>query len=215
MDNRAGNNLRNKHIVLSEHPRHMAPYPAWLHIVAWAYLSLSFVSALIITFDELRRPQNMMIMNFVWPITALYGGPLAVWGYLKSAPKLTKAQMHLEIQAELSRETTKSGVRQMPNDSGENGPTRTGRRRRLPLWSRLYGRGHRWRVVDFRCRSGSRGRRTRDTPSARFPARMGIWSRLSVLHEAVFWFMMQIIGRFAAAIVGATPRKCRPTSLDA
>lgn len=105
----------------------MAPYPEWLHIVAWAYLSLSFVSTLIITFDELRRPQNMMIMNFVWPITALYGGPFAVWGYLKSGPKLTKAhmqQMQMEIQAELSRETTKSGVRLMLKDSGENGPTR-------------------------------------------------------------------------------------------
>lgn len=75
--------------------------------------------------DEVRRPQKMMIMTFVWPITALYGGPVALWGYLKSAPKMTKQhlqQMKQEVLAELQRE--KSGVRRVPSRPAESGPTR-------------------------------------------------------------------------------------------
>ena len=85
----------------------MTPYPEWLHILAWAYLSLSFLCGLIIIADEFRRPQKMMIMNFVWPITALYFGPAALWGYFKSGPKLAvqhQQKMEQEIQAELQRE---------------------------------------------------------------------------------------------------------------
>lgn len=92
----------------------MAPYPEWLHIVAWAYLGLSFACALIITADELMHPQKMMIMNFVWPITALYGGPMALWGYFKSAPKMTNShmeQMRQEVQAELRSERPNRGNR--------------------------------------------------------------------------------------------------------
>jgi hypothetical protein len=54
-------------------------HPEWLGILSLAYLSVSFACAGIINGDELRRPQTMMIMNFVWPITALYLGPAALW----------------------------------------------------------------------------------------------------------------------------------------
>lgn len=104
----------------------MPPYPEWLHILSWAYLSLCFLCAAILIFDEILRPQKMMIMNFVWPITALYGGPVALWGYFKSAPKMTKQQMQQmkqEVQAELQREKI-SGVRQMPDRPAESGATR-------------------------------------------------------------------------------------------
>ena len=53
----------------------MSPYPDWLRILSRAYLRVSFVCAAIIIGDHLLRPQKMMIMNFVWPITALYLGP--------------------------------------------------------------------------------------------------------------------------------------------
>ena len=43
----------------------MAPYPEWLHILSLAFLSFFFLCAAIIIIDELRRPQKMMIMNFV------------------------------------------------------------------------------------------------------------------------------------------------------
>lgn len=85
----------------------MIPYPGWLHILSWSYLSLSFLCALMIGIDELGRPQNLMIMNFVSPITALYLGPAAVWGYFRSGLKMTRRrhqQMLREIQAELQGE---------------------------------------------------------------------------------------------------------------
>jgi hypothetical protein len=57
--------------------------PSWLTVIAWISLVLAFVSAGIILIDVVRRPQQMAIMNWVWPITALYAGPLAIWAYRK------------------------------------------------------------------------------------------------------------------------------------
>ncbi|MEZ5815489.1 MAG: DUF4396 domain-containing protein [Hyphomicrobiaceae bacterium] len=56
--------------------------PPWLHSLAIFLLAIGFVSALAILADIGRHPQQMAIMNVVWPITGLYAGPLAVWGYL-------------------------------------------------------------------------------------------------------------------------------------
>ena len=67
----------------------MSSYPDWLRILSWACLSVSFVCAAITIGDELRRPQKMMIMNFVWPITALYLGPARLWGYFISDQRLS------------------------------------------------------------------------------------------------------------------------------
>lgn len=62
----------------------MVRYPEWLHALAWFALAIAFLSGLIIIFDMLRgHRQKMWIMHLVWPITALYWGPLAVWGYFK------------------------------------------------------------------------------------------------------------------------------------
>ena len=55
--------------------------PLWLQTIAVVSLVVAFTSAAVIGFDLLRRPQPMGIMNAVWPITALYLGPLAVWWY--------------------------------------------------------------------------------------------------------------------------------------
>lgn len=109
-------------------PRMNAPYPEWLHILSWAYLSLCFLCGVIMTIDELRRPQKMMIMNFVWPITALYGGPVALWGYFKSAPKMTTQhvqQMSQEIKRDLNQEK-QTGVLQVraQSHSQDSEPTR-------------------------------------------------------------------------------------------
>lgn len=82
----------------------MSPYPEWFHVLSWSYLILSLLCALVIVIDELGRPQKLMIMNFVWPITALYLGPAALWGYFRSGLKMTRRrhqQMLQEIQAEL------------------------------------------------------------------------------------------------------------------
>ena len=102
----------------------MAPYPECLHILSLAFLSFSFLCAAIIIIDELRRPQKMMIMNFVWPITAIYFGPGALWGYFRSGPKMTKEhhqQMQRALQAERWR---KSEIRPMTSgQSDPNAPT--------------------------------------------------------------------------------------------
>jgi hypothetical protein len=55
--------------------------PVWLQGLAIASLILGFGSAVVIGIDLSRRPQPMAIMNAVWPITALYFGPIAVWWY--------------------------------------------------------------------------------------------------------------------------------------
>jgi hypothetical protein len=57
--------------------------PAWVQIVAYVYLSIGFASALYIVWDIMRQHhrQKMPIMNIVWPITAWYLGPLALWAY--------------------------------------------------------------------------------------------------------------------------------------
>src|SRR3546814_8022698 len=55
--------------------------PAGLHLFALLSLGLGLVCAGIIAVDEIRRPQAMWIMNVVWPVTALFGSGLALWGY--------------------------------------------------------------------------------------------------------------------------------------
>jgi hypothetical protein len=61
--------------------------PAWLTVIAWLYLSACFCCAGIIAYDIAvnHRRQPMGVMNVVYPITALYFGPLALalywrWG---------------------------------------------------------------------------------------------------------------------------------------
>ena len=53
--------------------------PQWLTDIAIAHLILSGISALIVTGDILAgHRQKMAVMNFVWPITALWSGPLGL-----------------------------------------------------------------------------------------------------------------------------------------
>jgi hypothetical protein len=66
--------------------------PGWVHPIAVAWLSLAGACALIIVADLLAgHPQHMAIMNIVWPVTALYAGPLAVLGYF-TAGRLSTQQ---------------------------------------------------------------------------------------------------------------------------
>jgi len=54
-----------------------------LTVVGWVALGGAFLCAGAIAWDIFGRGhrQRMAIMNAVWPITALYLGPLALWGY--------------------------------------------------------------------------------------------------------------------------------------
>ena len=70
----------------------------WLVAVAWVALGLGFVSAAVILIDLFGRGyrQRMAVMTWVWPVTALYFGPLAVWGYYRygrpASPKWLEEQ---------------------------------------------------------------------------------------------------------------------------
>lgn len=57
--------------------------PQWLEFLSYVYLVIGFASAIYIIYDiQIRgHQQNMKIMNVVWPITAWYLGPLALWAY--------------------------------------------------------------------------------------------------------------------------------------
>lgn len=57
--------------------------PVWLTILGWVSLAFAFLNAGVIVYDIYGRGyrQKMAVMEAVWPITALYFGPLAWWGY--------------------------------------------------------------------------------------------------------------------------------------
>ena len=67
--------------------------PEWLHTLAIISLIVAGICALIIALDLLGHPQKMWIMNIVWPITALYGGPLALLAYFRVGRLSTKQSM--------------------------------------------------------------------------------------------------------------------------
>jgi hypothetical protein len=53
----------------------------WLNTLALVTIAVGLASAAFILVDVVRHPQRMSIMNWVWAITALYGGPLAIRAY--------------------------------------------------------------------------------------------------------------------------------------
>ena len=58
--------------------------PEWLIVVSIVSLALAGVSALIIGADLVTgSAQKMWIMDVVWPVTALWAGPLALWSYFR------------------------------------------------------------------------------------------------------------------------------------
>ena len=68
--------------------------PTWLTLIAWIWLGISFVSSGVILFDIFVRGhrQPMGVMDAVYPITALYLGPLALafyWRWARSAARTT------------------------------------------------------------------------------------------------------------------------------
>ncbi len=78
--------------------------PAWLTVVAWLYLSVCFCCAGIISYDIAvnHRRQPMGVMNYVFPITALYFGPAALAFYWRWA----RAPARSEPQMGMSHATT-------------------------------------------------------------------------------------------------------------
>jgi hypothetical protein len=71
------------------------PIPHWLHTLSIVALVVAGICALIIFFDMFGgNRQHMAIMNLVWPITALWAGPVALWFYFKVGRLATHHAMH-------------------------------------------------------------------------------------------------------------------------
>ncbi len=71
----------------------MMEVPTWLTVLAWAFVAVSVVCAAAIAFDVVARGhrQPTRTMEVVWPVSALYLGPLALvlyrrWGRPRSTP---------------------------------------------------------------------------------------------------------------------------------
>lgn len=67
----------------------------WLTILASISLVLAIICSIIILFDILAgHRQQMWIMEIVWPITALWSGPIGLYAYYKIGRLSTKQRKH-------------------------------------------------------------------------------------------------------------------------
>src|ERR1700687_961848 len=96
--------------------------PVWLTAVAWLYPPVFFCCAAIIAYDIAfnRRRQPMGVMNFVFPISALYFGPFVLalyWRWGQVANRTRTASMSMS-RAAVSRAAAVSagGGMQMHGD---------------------------------------------------------------------------------------------------
>ncbi|WP_446741977.1 DUF4396 domain-containing protein [Silvibacterium acidisoli] len=92
------------------------------HLFALLSLSISILSAVVISIDEAFNPQPMWIMNVVWPATALYFGPLALFFYFRvgrkpqkqaedsSREQVQKKTEHIEDWTQIAMATSHCGA---------------------------------------------------------------------------------------------------------
>src|SRR5580700_2819753 len=97
--------------------------PVWLTVLAWLYLSVCFCCAGIIACDIAfnHRRQPMGVMNFVFPITALYFGPFALalyWRWGRAATRTTVPPMAMS-RAAVSRAAVASADGGMQMHGGQ------------------------------------------------------------------------------------------------
>ncbi|MCW2522235.1 MAG: rane protein [Frankiales bacterium] len=78
--------------------------PGWLTVLAWLSLAVCLGCALVIAYDIVvnRRRQPMGVMNFVFPLTALYLGPFALalywrWARAAAATPTTMSSMSMSM----------------------------------------------------------------------------------------------------------------------
>ncbi len=81
-------------------------FPSWLHNLSIAALVLGALCAVLVLIDVTRHPQKMAVMNVVWPVTALFGTVLTVWGYFHYGRASSKQAM----------ERAKAEKRAMPSE---------------------------------------------------------------------------------------------------
>jgi Domain of unknown function (DUF4396) len=81
-----------------------------LQVFAWLSLGIAFVCAAIIIVHEIRYPQKMMVMNLVWPLTALYLSVFGLVGYFRFGVPMARSRGHhddtLPMEAQMKMEQT-------------------------------------------------------------------------------------------------------------
>ncbi|WP_226582812.1 DUF4396 domain-containing protein [Acuticoccus sediminis] len=117
--------------------------PAWLHLLAILSLAAAAVCAIMVAVDVRRRPPHMAIMSVVWPLTALFGGPVALWFYAVHgrAPEPAPAEhpgarhaMHGEALCSHhgARNSAEGGGHRATDDDAGHGPG--GGKAETPFW---------------------------------------------------------------------------------
>ncbi|WP_079709019.1 DUF4396 domain-containing protein [Paraliobacillus ryukyuensis] len=61
-----------------------------LTMIAWIALVIGIICSIVILIDVVRHPQQMAIMNVVWPVNGWFFGPIAIWTYYKWGRKNAK-----------------------------------------------------------------------------------------------------------------------------
>jgi hypothetical protein len=91
--------------------------PVCLTVIVWVYLSICFCCAGIIACDMIfnHRRQPMGVMNFVFPITALYFGPLALalywrWGRAAAAAAMAPAPLSMAPASAMADTSAGNGM---------------------------------------------------------------------------------------------------------
>ena len=82
-------------------------FPSWFHILSLCALVLGAICALVVLVDVIRHPQAMGVRNVVWPVTALFGTVLTLWGYFRYGRESTREAM----------QKAKAEKREMPGNS--------------------------------------------------------------------------------------------------
>ena len=60
------------------------------HLIALVWIVLGLASALLLAVLTSLRPPPMGVMRLVWPLTGLYGGPVALWLYFTAGRRHEK-----------------------------------------------------------------------------------------------------------------------------
>jgi hypothetical protein len=63
-----------------------------LQVFAWLSLGTAFLCAAMITVHEIRHPQKMMVMNLVWPLTALYLSVFGLFAYFRFGVPMARSR---------------------------------------------------------------------------------------------------------------------------
>ena len=66
--------------------------PAWLHYTSIGFLAAGVICAVVIAVDVWRYPQQMWIMDVVWPVTALFGTILVLAQYFNYGRLATRQE---------------------------------------------------------------------------------------------------------------------------